>query len=80
MNGKGWREAPATLHDVHEVLGDSDGAVTSCVLDLAPSRAELLEAQAWLTSDRGPGPRPTPQGKVAMICEIIESELPDERL
>lgn len=67
MCGKAWQEERATVREIAAVLGDSDDVVTSSVMDLAPTRSELLEAQAWLTADPAPGPSLVPEGKVALI-------------
>lgn len=80
MDGIEWRDGLATVREIRAVLGDSDDVVTSSVVELAPTRAELLEAQAWLTSEDAPGPSHAPQGKVALICEIVGAELPEAGL
>ena len=80
MDGNAWRDRPATGDDIRAALGDADDVTMVSVLQLAPTRGELLEAQAWLTSDEcvARSPRHGLQGKAAAICDIVEADLPTE--
>lgn len=74
---------PATAQSVVEVFGPLDDATIAEILAIGATRADLVEARAWIDAGdvMGETRQAAPRLVVERICEIVEStELePDER-
>lgn len=65
----------ATASDVLAILGSLDEDLVARIVELQPTKAELLEAKAWMAADHymGPAGKPPPTGVVKEICDLVEA-------
>lgn len=70
---------PATASEIRAIVGPLDDAVVTGILQLGATRGDILEAQAWLTSDDylHRELHHALQGRAAQVFEILEAELPE---
>lgn len=68
----------ATASEVRHIVGDVDDSVVASIVALGATRAEVIEAQTWLTSDDylHRALHHTLQGRTAQVFDILEAELP----
>jgi hypothetical protein len=64
----------ATAADVIATFGALDEDLVARIVALEPTKAQLLEAKAWMAADHymGPAGKP-PIGAVKEICDLIEA-------
>ncbi len=77
-------DRPVTGSEIREILGPLDDAVVVAILGIGATRAEVMEAYAWLSADDQirRERHSTIHGKAAVVWRILEAELPpsaDER-
>jgi len=79
MTNKHQEVRPANASEIREIVGPLDDTVISTILELGATRGEILEAQAWLTSDDylHRELRHALQGRAAQVFEVLEAELPE---
>jgi hypothetical protein len=71
-----------TRQDVQTLIGSTSDVMLAEILDIGATRAELVEAWAWLENDEAMlnDGRPIPSGRVAALVDILrardEEELP----
>jgi hypothetical protein len=70
-----------TREEARALIGRSDDAVLTEVLNMGASRAELAEARAWIENDEAMlnEGRAIPSGRLARLVEILrisDDELP----
>lgn len=70
---------PANASEIREIVGPLDDTIITSILQLGATQGEILEAQAWLTSDDylHRELRHALQGRAAQVFEILEAELPE---
>jgi hypothetical protein len=68
-----------TYDEVKEVLGPVDDALVTEIVRLGATRAELVEALAWISSDDAlvENHRSPPKGNVAALAELLEADEDD---
>ncbi len=64
-----------TGEEVRSILGPTEDAVIVRILALRPSRAEVVDAHAWLSNNEAPmnAGHPMGSGTVAKIIDILET-------
>jgi hypothetical protein len=69
-----------TREEIRALLGSTDDATLTSILELAASRAELIEAQAWIENDEAMlnEGRASPSGRVARIIELLREQIDTE--
>ena len=67
----------ATASDIRHIVGALDDSVIASIIALGATREEILEAQAWLTSDDylHRELHHSLHGRAAEVFEILEAEL-----
>jgi len=68
-----------TKQDIDEIVGRlNDGAVAT-IIATGATRADLLEAYAWLAADDVQHRRlhSAPHGMVAQVLDILEADMPE---
>jgi hypothetical protein len=68
-----------TYDEVREVLGPVDDVLVTEIVRLGATRAELVEALAWISSDDALADdhRSPPSGNVAALAEMLEADEDD---
>ncbi len=70
---------PVTASEIRDVIGAVDDGVLLRILEIGPTRQEVIEARAWLDSDdylQRVHHHPL-SGRAAAVFEILEAELPE---
>lgn len=73
-------EQSATAAEIRDIVGPLDDAVITAILGIGPTRDEIIEARAWLTSDdyMHRELHHALHGRAAQVFDILASELPEE--
>jgi hypothetical protein len=71
-----------TREEIRALLGSTDDATLTSILELGASRAELIEARAWIENDEAMlnEGRASPSGRVARIVELLRDQIDAEEL
>jgi hypothetical protein len=77
---EGPGEESASAAEIRDIVGPLDDAVITAILSIGPTRAELVEACAWMTSDDYLHRKlhHALQGRAAEVFDILVSELSEE--
>jgi hypothetical protein len=73
------RDTAATASEIRDIVGALDDSVIAGINALGATREEVLEAQAWLTSDDylHRELQHSLHGRAAQVFDILEAELPE---
>ncbi len=74
------KQEPATLSEIHDIVGDLDAVKLEAILATGATPAELEEALAWAAGETdvmGDLERPL-KGRVAAVYDILMTEAPVE--
>lgn len=73
------KRTPASAREIREILGPVDDSVITSILAVGAAREEILEANAWLSSDDylHRALHHGLSGRAALVFDILEAELPE---
>ncbi len=72
-------DSAAIASEIRDIVGALDDSVIASIVALGATREEILEAQAWLTSDDylHRELHHSLHGRAAQVFDILEAELPE---
>lgn len=72
-----YHDEAATASEIRDIVGALDDSVIASIVALGATRNELLEAQAWFTSDDylHRELHHSLHGRAAQVFDILEAEL-----
>ena len=73
---------PLTRQEMRALMGPADDVTLTGLVELGATRAELLEALAWVENDEAllNEGKPMPSGRVAAVVEILKARDEEEAL